>query len=58
MRKTLLGICIAIFLTMSVSAQTADEIIAKYVKVIGGIEKIKAVKTIRRTAKVLGSGCI
>jgi hypothetical protein len=56
MRKTLFGICIVLFLTMSVSAQTADEIIAKYVKAIGGIDKIKAVKTIRKTAKFLGGG--
>jgi len=39
-----------------VSAQTADEIIAKYVKTIGGMEKIQAVKSMRRTGKVIVGG--
>ncbi len=56
MRKTLLVICVTALLTMNVAAQTADDIIAKYVKTIGGIEKIKAVKTIRKTGKFIGGG--
>jgi hypothetical protein len=39
-----------------VSAQTADEIIAKYIKTVGGMEKIQAVKTLRRTGKFNGGG--
>jgi hypothetical protein len=41
---------------MPVSAQTAEEIIAKYVKTIGGAEKIEAIKTLRRTGKFTGGG--
>ena len=35
---------------------TADEIVAKYVKTIGGMEKIEAVKTLKRTGKFTGGG--
>lgn len=57
MRRTLLGIAGLMFLAVaSVSAQTADDIIAKYIKTIGGMEKLQAVKTIRQTAKFSGGG--
>ncbi len=42
--------------TMSATAQTADEIIAKYIKTVGGADKIQAVKTLRRTGKFTGGG--
>ena len=35
---------------------TADEIVAKYIKTIGGMEKIEAVKTLTRTGKFTGGG--
>jgi outer membrane lipoprotein-sorting protein len=38
------------------AAQTADEIIAKYVAAIGGMDKIKAVHTLRRTGKFVQGG--
>ena len=38
------------------TAQTAEEIVAKYVKAIGGADKISAVKTLRRTGKFIGDG--
>jgi hypothetical protein len=41
---------------MPVSAQTAEEIIAKYIKTIGGAEKIEAIKTLRRAGKFAGGG--
>jgi hypothetical protein len=41
---------------MPVSAQTADEIIAKYIKTIGGAQKIEAIKTLRRIGKFTGGG--
>ena len=56
MRKILLGIIGLAFFAMPVSAQTAEEIIAKYVKTIGGAEKIEAIKTLRRTGKFTGGG--
>ena len=33
-------------------AQTVDEIIAKNIQARGGLEKLKAVKTVRMTAKI------
>ena len=46
MRKVLFAIAVLTFSAICASAQTADEIIAKYVKTIGGMDKIQAVKTI------------
>ena len=43
-------------LSFSVSAQTADEIIAKYIQKIGGIERLQAIKTMRSTGKFVGGG--
>ena len=43
-------------LSFSVTAQTADEIIAKYIQKIGGIEKLAAIKTMRTTGKFTGGG--
>lgn len=37
-------------------AQTADDIIAKYLSTVGGMEHIAAVKTLRRTGKFTGGG--
>jgi len=56
MRKILLGIIGLAIFAMPVSAQTAEEIIAKYIKTIGGTEKIEAIKTLRRTGKFTGGG--
>ena len=56
MRKILLGIIGLALFAMPVSAQTAEEIIAKYIKTIGGAEKIEAIKTLRRTGKFTGGG--
>jgi hypothetical protein len=55
-RKILLGIIGLALFAIPVSAQTAEEIIAKYVKTIGGAEKIEAIKTLRRTGKFTGGG--
>jgi hypothetical protein len=56
MRKILLGIIGLALFAIPVSAQTADEIIAKYIKTVGGAEKIDAIKTLRRTGKFTGGG--
>ena len=57
MRRVLLVIAGLMLMGMPASAQTAEEIVAKYVKTIGGPEKIQAVKTLRRTGKfTLGGG--
>jgi len=49
MRRLLLASAVMALLAAHASAQTADEIIAKYIKTVGGMEKIQAVKTLRRT---------
>jgi hypothetical protein len=49
----LLAVCC--FATFS-SSQTADELIAKNIEARGGMEKMKAIKTIRTTAKFEGGG--
>jgi hypothetical protein len=51
MKKLLLSVC-ALFLAFSVSAQTADEIIDKHIKAMGGMEKLKAINTVKATGKM------
>jgi photosystem II stability/assembly factor-like uncharacterized protein len=47
---------LALLLTVSLSAQTADEIINKYLQTVGGLDRIQAVKSLRRTGKFTGGG--
>ncbi len=56
MRKPLLQIVLLSLLALPINAQTADEIINKYIKTVGGMEKIQAVKTLRRSGKFIGGG--
>jgi hypothetical protein len=56
MRKVLLVITGLALLAVPVSAQTAEEIVTKYIKTIGGMEKIQTVKTLRRTGRFTGGG--
>jgi outer membrane lipoprotein-sorting protein len=56
MSKLLIAVAAILLLSFSVPAQTADEIIAKYVQKIGGIEKLQAIKTLRSTGKFEGGG--
>src|SRR5262245_35796765 len=56
MRRILQGIVGLALFALPVSAQTADEIVAKYIKTIGGKEKLEAIKTLRRTGKFTGGG--
>jgi hypothetical protein len=51
--KVALGI---LCLTALASAQTAEELVAKNIQAHGGLEKIKAVNTIRMTGKIYLSG--
>lgn len=51
MKKMLLSVC-ALFLAFSLSAQTADEIIDKHIKAMGGAEKLKAIQTVKATGKM------
>ena len=56
MRRVLLMLATLALGAMPASAQTADEIVTKYVKTVGGAEKIQAVKTLRRAGKFTGGG--
>lgn len=51
-RKSLLFMITAAVLAMPAAAQTVDEIIAKNIQARGGLEKLKARKTIRLTGKM------
>jgi len=56
MRRPLLQIALLSLVVLSLNAQTADEIISKYIKTVGGMEKIQAVTTLRRSGKYVGGG--
>jgi len=55
MRNAFLGLA-GLALAASLSAQTADDIIAKYLKTAGGMDKIQAVQTLRRAGTFNGGG--
>lgn len=54
MRKVVLAI--VALCALPLCAQTADEIVSKYIKTIGGMEKLQAIKTTRMTGKFTGGG--
>jgi len=56
MRKLVLAGALVMAGAVTAMSQTADEIISKYIKTVGGLEKIEAVKSIRRTGKVIAGG--
>ncbi len=56
MRKVVFAFAVLALSAVSGAAQTADDIVAKYIKTVGGMEKIQAVKSLRRTAKVIAGG--
>jgi hypothetical protein len=55
-RLTLAFASIVAMSALSLSAQTADEIIAKYIKTIGGIDKINAITSLKKSGKFTGGG--
>ncbi len=52
-RITFLLVVFAAF-ALPVSAQSVDEIVGRYLKTIGGMQKIQAVQTLRRTGNYIG----
>lgn len=56
MRRFLLAGAAALISCAPASAQTADEIVARFIKTVGGMERIQAVKSLRRTGKFTGGG--
>jgi hypothetical protein len=45
-----------VLFAMPASAQSVDDLIAHYLKTVGGLERIQSVKTLRRTGKFIGGG--
>jgi hypothetical protein len=56
MRRIVTACAAALLLSATAAAQTADEIVAKFVKTVGGMERIQAVKSLRRTGRYNGGG--
>ena len=56
LRRTLMGIALTALLAPAAMAQTVDEVIAKHIEAQGGLEKLKAVKTIKMTGKMMMGG--
>jgi hypothetical protein len=48
--------CFGVFSFSPAFSQTADELIAKNIQARGGMEKMKAIKTMRMTGKFEGGG--
>ena len=56
LRKVLIVMTLAVLAAAPLSAQSLDDVLAKYIKARGGMEKLKAVKTMRITGKFSGGG--
>jgi len=56
MRKAIFAFAVLALSALSATAQTADDIVIKYIKTVGGMQKIQAVKGLRRTGKVIAGG--
>ena len=56
MSKALILLATFALSALPVSAQTVDDIVGRYLKTIGGPEKIQAVQTLRRSGKYIGGG--
>ena len=54
--RRLTGLLAGLFAAVAIPAQTADEIIASYVKTIGGMEKLEAIKTLKKTGRYTSGG--
>jgi photosystem II stability/assembly factor-like uncharacterized protein/outer membrane lipoprotein-sorting protein len=56
MPRSVLAVTLLGLFALPASAETADEIVAKYIQKIGGADKIAAINTVRRTGKASFSG--
>ena len=56
MRRILFALAGVAFCVGSAAAQSADEVVSKYLHAIGGMEKIQAVHSLRRVGKFVGGG--
>lgn len=53
LRKSIAALALAALAVTPAMAQTVDEVLAQYVKAKGGMEKLKSVKTMRATGKMM-----
>jgi len=58
MKRSILALSLAAFAlcAMPLSAQSVDSLIAKYIQASGGVARIQALQTLRRTGKFTGGG--
>ena len=56
MRKVWFALIAFAAAALPLAAQTADEIVSKYVKTIGGMDKLQAIQSVRRSGKFTGGG--
>jgi hypothetical protein len=56
MRYCLILLSVVLFCNLYAASQTAEELVNKNIEAKGGIEKIKAVKTVRLTGKLVANG--
>jgi hypothetical protein len=56
MRNVLIRVVGLACIAAPLAGQTADDLIARYVKTIGGMDRIQAVQTLRRTGRLVGGG--
>ena len=56
MRKVVLALAGSLLFATQAQAQSADEIVAKFIKTVGGMERIQAVKSLRRTGRYTEGG--
>jgi len=56
MHRILFLTAVLVVTAVTAAAQTVDDIVAHYLNAVGGMEKIQAVKSLRRTGKFIGSG--
>jgi outer membrane lipoprotein-sorting protein len=56
MRKLIGAVAGLVLAAAALPAQTADEIVAKYVAKIGGMPKLEAIQTLKKTGKYTGGG--
>ena len=54
--NVLIALCCLTFASLPALSQTADELVAKNIEARGGMEKIKAIKTVRMSGKFDGGG--
>jgi hypothetical protein len=56
MRRAWLEVAALLLLSVCLRGQTAEEIIQRYLKTVGGVQKIQSIKTLVRTGKASGGG--